>query len=453
MTKAQARKKAIDSIHRIGIVFTHGDCDCKELLAILESETAVLGLGRLMIQAAWMTQKTDALIDMKFRDVTFHLLYQCYLKQKPKRKSKKNKMSTPTVARPTSSKDSHWYTPEGEPCYSIMGKTTGRPRPVDIRDARANGYLPSVTTILRTLHKEALVNWMIEQAVLACLTTPRKMIKVIEPVTGLIKEVTEELDAFIERVLHVEKIQDEESQIARDKGNLVHDALEHLFGGAATPLDKELAPWVMPAYQAVTALGGKVLSTEQILVGDGYAGRTDLVLAYDNGYFDIWDFKSTKKLPDPKKGAWPEHRLQLSAYAQALLETQFAIDAKLKAENIRTRNLYVSTVNEGQFVICEPTADWSDTYWGGFVPLVQYWAWANKYKTATRIAAPVVEVAPATTADMPAIEALHKEFMAETKDTPPEPPRKRKVTIDVGVPTLQQPRFSPMAPPPMPNEP
>ena len=91
MTKKQAREKAIESIHRIGLVFNHNNCECKELFAVIQNERAVLGFGRLMVQAAWMTNRTDGIYDLKFRDVAYHLLFQCYLKQKPKRKTKAKK--------------------------------------------------------------------------------------------------------------------------------------------------------------------------------------------------------------------------------------------------------------------------------------------------------------------------------------------------------------------------
>lgn len=361
---------------------------------------------------------------------------------------------TPTAARPNGSKDSHWYSPEGEPCYSILGKTTGKPRPVDIRDARANGYLPGVSTILKVLHKEALVNWLIEQAVLACITTPRKKESIIHP-TGRTIEVEEPLDVFIERVLHVERIQDQESQIARDRGTEIHDALEALFSNRPEPISEDIKPWVMPAYEAIKDRGS-VITTEQILVGDGYAGRTDLILGRINPEcYEIWDFKSAKKLPDPKKGgAWADHRLQLSAYAEAFLESQFAVQAKLTVPSIRTANLYISTVEQGKFVICEHP-EWQETYQEGFVPLVYYWQWANKYRMIKKALARIPAAEPVAEAPIPLAEA--EAFAAavnEAKADQPAPaPRKHKVSLDIGVPTIPQPRFAPMAPPPMPNEP
>jgi hypothetical protein len=270
-------------------------------------------------------------------------------------------MNTPTAARPTSRKDSHYYTVTGEPAYEIMGKSTGRPRPVTIADARKQNLVPSVTTILKLLHKEALVNWMIEQAVLAAMTTPRT--------TG------EADDAFIHRILHEEKVQDQESQIARDRGTAIHDALEKLFTGQA--IDQEIEPWVRPAFTEVAAMG-QLVATEKILVGEGYAGKTDLVQE-SPGAWMLWDFKSAKKLPDPEKPAWPEHRLQLSAYAMAYSR----LFPKDLVKPIQVANCYISTIEQGKFVIIEHER-WEDAYWNGFAPLVKHWCWANSYS-------PVVE--------------------------------------------------------------
>lgn len=91
MTKKQARAKAIEAIDRVGLVFKHGGCDCSELRKFLENERAALGIGRLMVQAGWLTYQADGRFDHCFRDTAYHLFYQCYLKQKPKRKTKSKK--------------------------------------------------------------------------------------------------------------------------------------------------------------------------------------------------------------------------------------------------------------------------------------------------------------------------------------------------------------------------
>lgn len=268
-------------------------------------------------------------------------------------------MTTPTQARPTPKGGGHWYYTDGRPAYEITGKTTGKPRPVTLKDARELNLLPSVTTILKVLHKEGLVNWMIEQAVLAVVTTPRK------PDEGD--------DAFIERVLQVEKVQDQEGRAAADKGTLIHDALEGYFQGREVP--EELKPYVMPAAEDIASRGAMV-TTERILIGEGFAGKTDLILEPEDCWLML-DYKSTKKLPDPKKGgAWLEHRLQLSAYAKAW-EDMMATAGD--ARPIKTGNVYISSINPGEFVVCMHD-EWETTYYEGFAPLVTYWQWANRYR-------------------------------------------------------------------------
>lgn len=289
-------------------------------------------------------------------------------------------MSEPTAARTTARKDSHWYTLTGEPRYEIIGKTTGKPRPVTLRDAREGQLVPSVTTILKLLHKQGLVDWMIEQAVLACLTSPRKE--------------GEAMDAFVERVLHVEKVQEQEGLIARDKGTEIHNALEDYFTGIEIPED--IKPWIMPAIEALEKYGD-VAATEKILVGEGFAGKTDLIMEAAVNWW-VWDYKTTKKLPDPTKGgAWSEHRLQLSAYARAY--TDLLNDSAPQNKPVRTANIYISTVDCGKFVICEHP-EWETCFAEGFAPLVTHWQWANNYRPGSTLE----KVKPAVTVKPPAPE-------------------------------------------------
>lgn len=255
-----------------------------------------------------------------------------------------------TIAKPNTSESSHWYTKTGEAAYEVpyadprkgMRKTT-------LSDARKLGLLPSVSGLLRVLHKQALVEWMIEQACLAVLTTPK--------LDG------EELDAFVHRVLHVDKVQDQEGQAARDRGTDMHAALEDAFRGKGVA--PQVEPWILPAYRDI-AKRGEVIGVERIVVGDGYAGKLDLAL--ENNEIWLWDWKTTKKLP---KSAYPEHELQLSAYAAAWGNTG--------SKRIRTGNVYISTVEQGEFTVCEH-GDWQQTYEQGFKPLVKLWQHLNDYR-------------------------------------------------------------------------
>lgn len=269
-------------------------------------------------------------------------------------------MSTPTSARTKSNNSSHWYAPDGTPKYQIPTVDGKKMKVPTLADAKKQGFLPSVTTVIDAiLRKPALEAWKTEQAVLACLTAPRKE--------------GEETDAFVHRVLQEEMQHMEEAKTAAELGTRIHNAIESFFQGEAMP--DELKPWVMPAVDAILERFGKPVATEKILVGDGYAGKTDLLTEVPVCWW-LLDFKATKKLPD--KGAWSEHRLQLSAYAAAL-EREHNEQAP-QNKPIKTANVYISTTTEGKFVIAEHEP-WLEVYQQGFLPLLQHWQWANKYWT------------------------------------------------------------------------
>jgi len=170
-------------------------------------------------------------------------------------------------------------------------------------------------------------------------------------------------------VLHTEHVQDQEAQTARDRGTEIHQAMEDLFCGK--PISEEINLWVRPAFLAVQKYG-ELACTEKVLVGDGYAGKTDLIQQGKDECWWLWDWKSTKTLPT--KGAYPEARLQLAAYAKAW-EKFNAQSGYFRA--IRTGNIYISTIDPGKFVICEHS-DWKLAF-DAFANLVRVWEWQNNY--------------------------------------------------------------------------
>lgn len=267
-----------------------------------------------------------------------------------------------TNARPTTRNDAHWYNPDGSPCFEIPkadGKGTRSPT---IADARKFGLLPSVTTILKVINKPELINWIVEQAVLAVLTSPRR--------NG------ETLDDFVHRVLHVEKVQEKERESAADRGRAIHDACEAYFTGQE--VDSEIRPWIEPAVKEITNAGGNLVCAERNIVGEGYAGRLDLVWETPE-VWQVWDFKHTKKLPE--KGAWNEHVLQCSAYAAAL-ERMLASAGTPVAKPIRTANCYISSVEQGKFVCHYHDPDWPDSYRRGFYSFYKGWCYLNNFYPA-----------------------------------------------------------------------
>lgn len=240
---------------------------------------------------------------------------------------------------------SHFYDREGNPHHFVPKKDGTGNRPSTVRDCRTNGWLPSVTTILSILRKPGLENWMITQAVHAVVTAP--------------SELGESLDAKIIRVLETERQQDEEARIARDLGTDIHNGLESLFKGEQ--IHDDLRPWIEPAYLHLRDLC-KPIHVEHVLVGDGYAGKCDLIGEMPNQEL-IVDWKTTKKLPE--KGSWFEHVLQLAAYAKARA-----------TEPLVTANCYISTFDCGKFAFFF-NPDWQQAYTEGFAPLVKHWRYAN----------------------------------------------------------------------------
>lgn len=256
-----------------------------------------------------------------------------------------------TAANVKKADQSHWYHRDGKPCYEIPKAKGDGMRAPTVRDARKMDLLPSVTTILKVLHKEALVNWLIEQAVLAVVTTPR--------LPG------EADDAFITRVLQVQKVQDEEVTIARERGTAIHDALQFAFQGFEIP--GQWKEWVLPVFQSIRNRGA-FLFAEKVVVGPGYAGMLDLALIHDNT-IEIIDWKSTSKLPE--RESWDEHKLQLAAYARA-------VQTLYPDKKITTSNAYISTKEKGAFAVFD-NGDWANTFEYGFLPLMNFWQWSKTY--------------------------------------------------------------------------
>ena len=255
-----------------------------------------------------------------------------------------------TVAKVQNGFGSHWYRPDGTPAHFVERSDGQGTRPATLRDAKKLGLLPSPTSILKVLRAPQLEAWLQEQCCLAVLTTPRKP--------------GEELDAFVKRVLHEERQQDEQAQKARDLGTAIHDGIEGVLTGRKE-CPPELVPFVAPAIAEMNQFG-ELKATEEVVVGDRCAGRLDARFWDDNALrMTVCDIKTTGSVP--KYGSYLEHKLQLSFYAQALEPCA-----------IQTANVYISTKEPG-LVVVDVHKDWRETYENGFKPLLDYWCFANNY--------------------------------------------------------------------------
>lgn len=87
-------------------------------------------------------------------------------------------MSETNIVRPDAA--SHWYIADDKkvkafhhvPYAGKRGKD-GEMRSTTLRDARKHGAFPSVTNVLQILHKDFLVAYKINQAILSCTTLPK----------------------------------------------------------------------------------------------------------------------------------------------------------------------------------------------------------------------------------------------------------------------------------------
>lgn len=252
-----------------------------------------------------------------------------------------------TAANVRRSDGSRFYYPDGTPCFEIAKKRGDGMKKPNINDAIDLGLLPSVTTIIKTMDKPALNRWLREQACLAVLTTPRRE--------------GEPLDQFVDRVLNVEMVDQEEARLAADKGTAIHAAIEDALNGK--PYEPEWRPFVLPVMDILDACGKRAWS-EKVVVGNGYAGRSD-VLMDDGKVLTLGDFKTSQKIPE--KEAYAEHVMQVAAYAKTLGNT--------KNKRVQTAVIYISTSNPGQIML-HVQQEWQH-HFEAFNHLLQVWRYLN----------------------------------------------------------------------------
>lgn len=248
------------------------------------------------------------------------------------------------------SETGHYYKPDGTPMHFVPRASGTGTRPTTVADAKKLGLLPSPTTILKILNKPALTEWLIRTAVHAFATAPSLP--------------NETLDEKLARVLDTERQQDQESQIAKDLGTRVHEAIELTLNGIEVPeWTEEIAQCVHPVIDAINKIG-RVVATEKVVVGRGCAGKTDCIAEGDD-WVHVVDFKTAKKLPE--KDAWPEHRMQVAFYASALGNTG--------DKRIATTVVYISTAQPGQMAAFT-IFDWQRDY-AKFECLLRFWYMSN----------------------------------------------------------------------------
>lgn len=199
-------------------------------------------------------------------------------------------------------RDSHWYHRDGTACHTVIGKSTGLPRPTTVADARKLNLVPSVTNILGMKAKPALITWLQDNAIMAALNTPRNPGEPEEQWHSRIAEESERI-----------------GREAAEWGTLIHEQVEQFATGGAFMGTGEILDYVAGYEKWHRENVAEVIAAEQSVVGTlGYAGRLDLHVILKNGRRAIVDAKSQKLKGKPKVNFYPEWSMQLAAYADCL---------------------------------------------------------------------------------------------------------------------------------------
>lgn len=229
-------------------------------------------------------------------------------------------------------KSSHWYRPDGTPCHSVLKANGDGERATTLADARKLGLIPSVTTILGVMSKEALTTWKVNQAILAALKSP--------------KQDTESEDYYCRRIADASMEQVAE---AADLGSEIHAALETYLTGGDKP-SAELLVYVQPVLDWFASTRIRVVSCEKTLVDlhNGYAGTADVLFAYGKTGRGVLDFKTRKTTPGKKVEPYDGQAMQLAAYAAA----EYGVD---HIDDVLIANIYISTTEPGRVEVVKHT--------------------------------------------------------------------------------------------------
>ena len=248
---------------------------------------------------------------------------------------------------PRASESQHWYTRDGVPRYTVIGKN-GKERNTTLRDARTESLVPSVTTILNVAAKPALTAWLMNQVLMAALTLP--------------KLPEESDDDYCKRVMQDSK---EQGKAAANEGTDIHAAIQGYYDGQVVRAHEQSVQGCVDRLQG--HFGNKPWIAERSFGHElGFGGKCDLFTNVGDGI--VVDVKS-KEFSDPDKvDAYDEHLMQLAAYRVGL-----------GVPKARCANVFVSRSVPGLAVVKEWSAEDIDRGWLMFVHLLTFWQLKNKH--------------------------------------------------------------------------
>lgn len=242
-----------------------------------------------------------------------------------------------TTTPPIASESGHWYAKDGTPVYQVQRADGKGLRDATLRDARKLNLVPGVSTIIRLRAQPGLVNWMIEQSILAALTLPQNP---GESATDFAKRVRADGGA--------------QAAKAAEEGTRIHKAVELALCGME--FDQTYAKHVRGALMAIEPYSdGEPWSSEMSFASEhGYGGKMDL-----HNSRVIMDFKGKDLAPDEKPFLSDDHAMQLDAYRNGI-----------EAPQLQMVSLYISRSHPGVTYVHE----WEDgNYFERFLLLLRLW--------------------------------------------------------------------------------
>lgn len=242
------------------------------------------------------------------------------------------------------SESCHWYRVDGSPAYTTEG--TKGIRPTTLRDARKVGYVPSVSTILKSMSKPGLDIWKQKQLLEAALTLPRNK--------------DESLDDYAVRVIHDSK---EQARKAAEKGSEIHEAIEKDMQGIS--FNKSYYEHVCAARKALEEInaGGNWKAEKSFASSMGYGGKCDL-----HNESAVVDFKTKDDWIPKTRLAYDEHGMQLKAYGEG-----FGLNEP------RLINVFISVSNPGKYALHEWETKEHPKLWSMFQHILNFWKLSNSY--------------------------------------------------------------------------
>lgn len=251
------------------------------------------------------------------------------------------------IVKDHTSEAGHWYTRDGEPMYTIMGKTTGRLRNTTLKDARELNLIPSVTTLLNTLAKPNLEKWKMENMLLAALTLPRME--------------TESEAVYLQRIIQDSK---QTGRDAADKGTEIHAAIQAFYEGKTS---SRYPRHVQACKNALESHFGALDWISERSFGHelGFGGKCDL---YSPSGIVV-DIKSKEFDDVSKVTTYEEMGMQLAAYRVGL-----------GLPSARCANVFVSRTNPDLAVVIEWDQEDLKKSWEMFICILKFWQIRNSHE-------------------------------------------------------------------------